>query len=41
VRLARIALKHLDLVRKGIERDRRPTQEEIDELIDYFETRQV
>jgi hypothetical protein len=36
--LARIALKHLDLVGKGIERDRRPTQDEIDELIEYFET---
>src|SRR6266581_9436811 len=35
VRLARIALKHLDLVGKGIERDRRPTQEEINELIEY------
>lgn len=38
VRLARIALKHLDLVGKGIERDRRPTQDEIDELVEYFET---
>jgi integrase len=37
VRLARIALKHLDLVGKGIERDRRPTQDEVDELIEYFE----
>jgi integrase len=38
VRLARIALKHLDLVGKGVERDRRPTQDEIDELIEHFET---
>src|SRR6266705_3532483 len=37
-RLARIALKRLDLVGRGIERDRRPTQDEIDELIEYFET---
>jgi len=35
VRLARIALKHLDLVGRGIERDRRPTQDELDELIEY------
>jgi integrase len=38
VRLARIALKHLDLVGRGAERDRRPTQDELDELIEYFET---
>jgi integrase len=38
VRLARIALSYLDLVGKGIERDRRPTQDEINELIEYFET---
>ena len=38
VRLARIALSHLSLVGRGIERDRRPTQDELDELIDYFES---
>ena len=38
VRLARIALSHLDLVGRGIERDRRPSQDEIDELIEYFES---
>jgi hypothetical protein len=35
VRLARIALKHLDLI--GNERDRQPTQGELDELIEYTE----
>jgi integrase len=38
VRLARFALKHLGLVGKSGERDRRPTQDELDELIEYFET---
>jgi hypothetical protein len=38
VRLARFALKHLGLVGKSGERDRRPTQDELDELIQYFET---
>jgi hypothetical protein len=38
VRLARFALKHLGLVGKGEERDRRPTQDELDELIEYFES---
>lgn len=37
VRLARIALSHLGLVGRSAERDRRPTQDEIDELIEYFE----
>ncbi|MFD9897371.1 tyrosine-type recombinase/integrase [Mesorhizobium sp. NPDC059025] len=37
VDLARIALKRLGLVGKGHERDRRPTQEELDKLIAYFE----
>jgi hypothetical protein len=37
-RLARVALSHLNLVGKSKERDRRPTQDEIDELIEYFET---
>nr|WP_233285812.1 site-specific integrase [Bradyrhizobium brasilense] len=38
VRLARFALKHLGLVGKSDERNRRPTQDELDELIEYFET---
>ncbi|RZN16129.1 site-specific integrase [Bradyrhizobium sp. Leo121] len=38
VRLARFALKHLGLVGKGQERYRRPTQDELDELIEYFES---
>ncbi|WP_245476750.1 tyrosine-type recombinase/integrase [Bradyrhizobium sp. Leo170] len=38
VRLARFALKHLGLVGKGGERDRRPTQDELDELIEHFES---
>ncbi|MGY2805347.1 tyrosine-type recombinase/integrase [Bradyrhizobium sp. USDA 4506] len=38
VRLARFALKHLGLVGKSDERDRRPTQDELDELIQYFDT---
>jgi hypothetical protein len=37
-RLARVALSHLDLVGKSKERDRRPTQDELDELIECFET---
>ena len=37
-RLARVALSHLNLVGRGKERDRRPTQDELDELIEYFET---
>lgn len=37
-RLARVALSHLNLVGKSKERDRRPTQDELDELVEYFET---
>ncbi|WP_246556565.1 hypothetical protein [Bradyrhizobium liaoningense] len=37
-RLARVALSHLNLVGKSKERARRPTQGELDELIEYFET---
>lgn len=37
VDLARIALKRLGLVGKGEERDRRPTQDELDRLIEHFE----
>ncbi|MFN7055476.1 MAG: hypothetical protein ACK4SV_07920, partial [Hyphomonas sp.] len=36
VDLARVALKRLGLVGKAQERDRRPTQEELDLLIGYF-----
>jgi hypothetical protein len=35
-RLARVALSHLNLVGKSNERDRRPTQDELDELIEYL-----
>ncbi|WP_454634474.1 site-specific integrase [Bradyrhizobium cenepequi] len=38
VQLARAALKHLDLVGKSNERDRRPTQDELDRLIGYAES---
>lgn len=37
VDLARVALKRLGLVGKGRERDRRPTQAELDKLYDYFD----
>jgi integrase len=37
VDLARIALKRLGLVGKGEERDRRPTQDELDRLIEHFD----
>ena len=36
VELARIALKRLGLIGKGLERDRRPTEEEIGALLRYF-----
>jgi integrase len=36
VDLARRALRHLGLVGKGRERDRRPTESEIERLIEYF-----
>ena len=35
--MARLALKRLGLVGKGKERDRRPTQEELDALIEHFD----
>ncbi len=38
VDLARIALKRLGLVGKGNERDRRPTDEELEELITHFDS---
>src|SRR5450631_4636108 len=38
INLARIALKRLGLVGKARERDRRPTQDELDRLIRHFET---
>jgi integrase len=37
VGLARIALKRLGLVGKGMERDRRPTEGEVEALIALFE----
>ena len=37
-RLARVASSHLNLVGNSKERDRRPTQDELDGLIEYFET---
>jgi hypothetical protein len=37
VRLARIALKHLNLIGRSNERDRRPTQDELDLLTEYTE----
>jgi integrase len=37
VDLARIALKRLGLIGKGHERDRRPTQDELDRLIAHFD----
>ncbi len=41
VELARIALKRLGLVGKGNERDRRPTEEEVDVLLRYFRGKNV
>lgn len=38
--LARIALKRLGLVGKGIERDRRPTDEELEKLVAHFDGNQ-
>src|SRR5262244_1925214 len=38
VQLARAALKHLDLVGKSNERDRRPTQDELNRLVEYAES---
>lgn len=37
VNMARLALKRLGLVGKGVERDRRPTEEELARLIEHFE----
>jgi hypothetical protein len=37
VDLARVALKRLGLIDKGQERDRRPTQDELDRLITHFD----
>lgn len=37
VRLARVALSRLGLVGKAYERDRRPTQRELDDLISHFD----
>ncbi len=38
VDLARVALRRLGLIGKSKERNRRPTQEELDRLLDFFET---
>ncbi|MFB9269733.1 site-specific integrase [Bradyrhizobium erythrophlei] len=38
VQLARAALRHLDLVGKSNERDRRPTQDELNRLTEYAES---
>lgn len=38
INLARIALKRLGLIAKVRERDRRPTQSELDRLVEYFES---
>jgi integrase len=38
VDMARLALKRLGLVGKGLERDRRPTEEELNRLIAHFES---
>lgn len=35
--MARLALKRLGLIGKGVERDRRPTEEEIERLVAHFE----
>lgn len=35
--MARLALKRLDLIGKGVERDRRPSDEELERLIRHFE----
>jgi len=39
VRLARAALARLGLVGRSHERDRRPTEDEIDAMLDYFDTK--
>lgn len=40
VTLARVALNRLGLIGKGNERDRRPTQDELDRIIGYYEGNQ-
>ena len=37
INLARVALNRLGIVGKSLERNRRPTQEELDKLFDYFD----
>ncbi len=39
VELARIALKRLGLVGKGTERDRRPTEDEVETLLEHFRSK--
>jgi integrase len=41
VALARIALARLGLIGKGLERDRRPTQDELDRLVAAFEANRL
>ena len=38
VKMARTALRSLNLIGNSMERDRRPTSDEIDELLEFFET---
>lgn len=40
VKLARVALTRLGLIGKSQERDRRPTQQELDTLFDFFENKE-
>ncbi|MCR9122744.1 MAG: hypothetical protein NXH91_10765 [Phyllobacteriaceae bacterium] len=39
VRLARTALARLGLVGRSLERDRRPTEDEVGALLEYFDTK--
>jgi integrase len=39
VRLARVALSKIGLIGRAKERDRRPTQDELDKLFDYFDAK--
>lgn len=39
MRLARIALTQLGLIGRGNERERRPTSDEIEALLDYFDNK--
>lgn len=37
LRLARYAMRRLGLIAKGMERDRRPTQEELERILHHLE----